>query len=233
MAKGRPTMFSADVFVREVQAASVAANPITAVQEVVATTIVDGPSIDSVFGTELKGDNDTLFSSEALTVQRIAWVPGLPNVPHEHRMWAVVGVYAGEELNRIYERSPDGLTKLRTRAVPERDVFVLDADAIHSVENPGDEWTAALHVYGGDIVNIERNAWGPDGREVPFAEVDSTRRAMFAPMRALSEEYGKPMDSKARYLAITALMAASEQERRYPTPAEARRIVATAWKLEP
>ena len=187
-----------------------------------------------MLGTELKGNNDTLFSSEALTVQRIIWVPGLPSVPHEHRMWAVVGVYAGEELNRIYERSPDGrLTEIRTRAVPERDVFVLDADAIHSVENCGDQWTAALHVYGGDIVHIERNAWGPDGREVPFAEVDSARRAMFAPMRALAEEHGTPIDSKARYLAITALTAATERERRYPTPAEARQIIAIAWKLEP
>jgi hypothetical protein len=148
-------------------------------------------------------------------------------------MWAVVGVYAGEELNRIYERSLDGLTEVRTRAVREREVFVLDADAIHSVENCGDGWTAALHVYGGDIVNVERNAWGPDGREVPFAEVASARRAMFGPMRALAEEYAMPIDDKARYLAIAALMAATERERRYPTPAEARQIVATAWKLEP
>ena len=87
-------------------------------------------------------------------------------------------------------------------------------------------------MYGGDIVNGERNAWGPDGREVPFAEVDSARRAMFGPMRALAEEYAMPMDDEARYLAITALVAATERERRYPTPAQARSIVAAAWKLE-
>src|SRR5258705_10092175 len=108
-------MFSADEFVREVQAASVAADPIAAVQEVVDAAIVDGPSIDSVLGTERKAENDSLFSSQDLTVQRIIWVPGLPSVPHEHRMWAVVGVYAGEELNRIYERSVDGLTEVLTR----------------------------------------------------------------------------------------------------------------------
>jgi predicted metal-dependent enzyme (double-stranded beta helix superfamily) len=225
-------MFSADVFVREVQLASLAADPIAAVQEVVAEAIADGPSIDSVLGTERKTDNDSLFSSEDLTVQRIIWVPGLPSVPHEHRMWAVVGVYAGEELNRIYERSADGLTEVRSRAVQEREVFALDADAIHSVENCGDTWTAALHVYGGDIVNVKRNAWGPDGREAPFAEIDTARRAMFGPMRALAEEYATPMDDKARYLAISALMAATERERRYPTPDEARQIVAAAWKLE-
>ena len=227
-------MFSVDDLVAAVQAASGADDPVASVQEIVASTIADGPAIDAVLGTELKGDNDTLFSSEALTVQRIIWIPGLASVPHEHRMWAVVGVYAGEELNRMYERSPDGgLTELRTRAVPEHDVFVLDVDAIHSVENRGGQWTAALHVYGGDILHAERNAWGPDGREAPFADVDSARRAMFAPMHALAEEHGMPIDSTARHLAITALTAATELERRYPTPAEARHIIAIAWKLEP
>jgi len=73
------------------------------VQEVVAVEIVDGAAIDSVLGTELKPEHETLFSSEDLTIQRIIWLPGLGSSLHEHRMWAVVGVYAGEELNRIYE----------------------------------------------------------------------------------------------------------------------------------
>jgi predicted metal-dependent enzyme (double-stranded beta helix superfamily) len=226
-------MFSADEFVRDVQAASIAPDPVAAVQGVVESAVADGSTIDSVLGTQLKADNDTLFSSENLTVQRIIWVPGLPSVPHEHRMWAVVGVYAGEELNRIYERSLDGLTEVRTQAVKEREVLALDADAIHSVENSGATWTAALHVYAGDIVNVERSAWGPDGGEAPFAEVDTARRAMFEPMRALAQEYAIPMDDEARHLAITALMAATERERRYPTSAEARQIVAATWGLAP
>ena len=226
-------MFSVDEFVRDVHTASVAPDPVAAVQEVVESVIADGSSIDSVLGTQLKADNDTLFSSDDLTVQRIIWVPGLPSVPHEHRMWAVVGVYAGEELNRIYERSLDGLTEVRTRAVQEREVLALDADAIHSVESSGVTWTAALHVYAGDIVNVERSAWGPDGAEAPFVEVDTAVRAMFEPMRALTQEYAIPMDDEARHLAITALMAATERERRYPTSAEARQVVAAAWGLAP
>jgi hypothetical protein len=78
-------MFSADAFVRDVQAASVAADPVAAVQEVVAAVIADGPSIDAALGTTLKAENDSLFSSEGLTVQRIIWLPGLPSVPHEHQ----------------------------------------------------------------------------------------------------------------------------------------------------
>jgi len=194
--------------------------------------IVDGAAIDSVLGTELKPEHETLFSSEDLTIQRIIWLPGLGSSLHEHRMWAVVGVYAGEELNRIYERAPDGLTDGGTRTVPERDVFVLDADAIHSVENPDRNWTAGIHVYGGDIVNIERSAWGPDGREVPLAENASARRAMVQPMRELAKEHGRKIDDEARYLAFTALTTESQRQRRYPMPAEARQIIAAAWNLE-
>lgn len=43
--------------------------------------------------------NTTLFSSAALTVQHLAWPPGTGSPPHDHRMWAVVAVYRGEEHN--------------------------------------------------------------------------------------------------------------------------------------
>ena len=29
--------------------------------------------------------------------------------PHEHRMWAVIGLYGGREDNTFYRRSPQGL----------------------------------------------------------------------------------------------------------------------------
>ena len=98
-------MFDSAAFVRDVQSAAASSDPINVVQEVVAVAIFDGAAIDSALGTELKPGHETLFSSEDLTIQRIIWLPGLGSSPHEHRRWAVVGVYAGEELNRIYERA--------------------------------------------------------------------------------------------------------------------------------
>ena len=43
---------------------------------------------------------DTLFASPEITVQRIVWRGGARSNVHEHRMWAVVGVYAGAEVNQ-------------------------------------------------------------------------------------------------------------------------------------
>ena len=164
-------------------------------------------------------------------MERIIWPAGLRSSPHEHRMWAVVGVYAGEELNRLYRRAPDGLAEASAQSVSEQEVFVLDSNAIHSVENPAREWTAGLHVYGGDIVNIERSAWGPDGREVPFSKNRDAHRAMWKPMRDLAREHGLRIDGDARYLAFVALSAFCEREHRYATSAEARAVVADAWNL--
>ena len=225
--------FDAGTFVSECQAAVVEVDPVTAVREVVAAAIADGSSIDAALGTEFKRAPDILFSSVDLTVQRIRWAPGFVGSPHDHRMWAVIGVYAGEELNRLYDRSPDGLRACGRRAVAQRDVFVLDSDAIHSVENADRGWTAGLHVYGGDILSVERSAWGADGREVSFAEDLSARIAMFQAMRDLAADRETHIDDEAGSLAFTALRVACEHARRYPTPAQARRIIADAWQLAP
>jgi hypothetical protein len=86
-------------------------------------------------------------------------------------------------------------------------------------------------VYGGDISTVERSAWGPDGREVPYGEMTSVAKAMFQSAYDLAAERGIAVDDDARYLAGTALRVWYERERRYPAPAEARGIVADAWNL--
>ena len=219
-------MFDPEVFVSECQAARTTADPVGAVGKVVGTTIADGGAIDAVLGAALTGEEQALFSSEDLTVQRILWPGGMFTPPHEHRMWAVIGVYRGEELNRFYERTPQGLKECGQRAVGRGDVLVLDSDTIHSVENPHHEITGGVHVYGGDIRGIDRSAWGPDGREVPFSQLSPSYRSMFQPMRDLAHEHGTPVRDDARYDAFLALRAACEREGRYPTYSEARRIIA-------
>jgi predicted metal-dependent enzyme (double-stranded beta helix superfamily) len=224
--------FDADGFVRDVRSAVLAADPLDAVREVVASAVVDGTVIDAALGRQIKSEHDLLFGSDDLTIQRIIWPAGVATRPHDHRMWGVAGVYAGAEVNHLYQRTPNGLRECATRTVAKQDVLVLDANAIHSVENPSRNWTAGLHVYGGDIVHAERSAWAPDGREVPFADDVAAYRAMFGPMRELADEHNNAIDDEARYLAFTALTAAIERERRYPTPHEARDIIAAAWNLE-
>jgi len=92
--------------------------------------------------------------------------------PHDHRMWAVIGIYAGQEDNALFRRVALGastLTETGGKQLLESDVALLGDDTIHSVHNPRDGLTAALHVYGGDFVNQPRSQWGPGPREArPF-----------------------------------------------------------------
>ena len=55
--------------------------------------------------------------------------------PHEHRMWAVIGMYGGQEDNAFYRRAPGGLEPSGGKEVPAGDVLVLGDDVIHSVAN--------------------------------------------------------------------------------------------------
>jgi len=226
-------MFDVEAFVSECQTARTTTDPVSAVRTLVSTAIADGTAIDAALGTEPRGDQDALFSSVDLTIQHILWPGGVFTMPHDHRMWAVIGVYRGEELNRFYEPTRDGLKEYGQRTVGEQEILVLESDAIHSVENPHHEVTGGLHVYGGDLRGVERSAWGPDGREVPFGQNSPEYRAMFQPMRDLAQERGSRIDDKARYDAFLALRAAMERERRYPTYAEARRIIADACGIAP
>ena len=216
-------MFDAELFVSACQAALTTADPLNAVRTIVSKAIGDSDSIGDGY--------EVLTSSQHLTVQRIPWPPGLLTSAHEHRMWAVIGVYRGAELNHFYERTRDGLKECEERTVACGEVLVLNADVIHAVENPHRETTAALHVYGGDLLAAERNAWGPDGREVPFGEDMSSFLSLFKPMNDLAEAHEKHLDDDARYDAFTALRAVCEGVGRYPTYEEARSVIAEAWNL--
>ena len=96
--------------------------------------------------------------------------------PHEHRMWAVIGMYGGQEDNAFYRRAPDGLEPAGGKEVPAGDVLVLGDDVIHSVANTRREFAVALHVYGGDFFSVARSEWDFDTYEERPRDLERTRR---------------------------------------------------------
>jgi len=87
-------------------------------------------------------------------------------MPHNHEMWAVIGVYSGREDNIFWRRLPDR-SDGRIRAAGARelcvgDVAPLGKDIIHSVTNPIPRLTGAIHVYGGDFFETPRSEWDPE-----------------------------------------------------------------------
>ena len=55
-------------------------------------------------------------------------------------------------------------------------MLLLGDDVIHSVTNPREVLTGALHVYGGDFFDTPRSQWGPGPREERPWDIDDARR---------------------------------------------------------
>jgi predicted metal-dependent enzyme (double-stranded beta helix superfamily) len=113
-----------------------------------------------------------------LTVINVAWAPRMELMPHDHRMWALIAIYAGTEDNRFFRRGAHGaLVESGGRRLDPGDVARLGASTIHAVSNPTDRLTGAIHVYGGDFVRQPRSQWGPgDMVERPYDMDDVNRQ---------------------------------------------------------
>lgn len=117
------------------------------------------------------GSSQLLHSESGLTVLHTVVNPGFVSPPHDHRTWAVIGVYDGQEDNTFY-RLIEGsrrIEQIGRRALRQGELVTLGIEAIHQIANPGSDKLVALHVYGANIFEIERTAWDPaTGDERPY-----------------------------------------------------------------
>jgi predicted metal-dependent enzyme (double-stranded beta helix superfamily) len=121
-----------------------------------------------------EGGLEFLHRGPDLTVIHIVWAPRMRLYPHDHRMWAAIGIYAGREDNAFFRRDPDApgqLVESGGKDIGAGDVLVLGDDVIHAVANPAERLTGAIHVYGGDFVNQPRSPVEPGPRGAHDADV--------------------------------------------------------------
>jgi predicted metal-dependent enzyme (double-stranded beta helix superfamily) len=133
--------------------------PVLAVRDVLDALVADPNALDRALGPVELGGITALHNTADLTILRVAWTPGMALNPHEHRMWAVIGLYGGREDNAFYRRTPGGLEPAGGTELPSGEVLVLGDDVIHSVANSRNDFAVALHVYGGDFFSVERSEW--------------------------------------------------------------------------
>ena len=136
-------------------------HPHLAVRELLARATSAPGDVEAVLGHE--AGLATLHSSPDLTILHVVWPPGMSLFPHDHRMWAAIGVYGGQEDNAFYRRDAAGIVASGGRQLREHEVLLLGDDAIHAVSNPRQHaFTGAIHVYGGDFFAVPRSAWTAD-----------------------------------------------------------------------
>ncbi len=159
-------MFDREQFVADCRAAIKDDSSHKAVREVVAEAVSDPGAVLKGIGEPERAGVDKLYQSDELTVLNITWGPGMTLMPHNHEMWAVIGIYTGREDNIFWRRLPDeegGLIEAAgAEALSEKDAVPLGPDIIHSVINPVSRLTGAIHVYGGDFFETPRSEWDPE-----------------------------------------------------------------------
>lgn len=103
-----------------------------------------------------------LVDSPELTIFHATLPPGFVNAPHDHRTWAVVAVYEGEERNVFYERRDGGLVPVGSLVATAPRVVLMRDDAIHAIENRLATPSYAIHVYGNAHFHVARSMWHPE-----------------------------------------------------------------------
>ena len=157
-------MFDVDTLIANCVEARADANPLHAVKEVLERAIAPDSGVADAL-PPVRAGIKSLHVSPELTVLNVVWAPGMTLYPHDHRMWASIGIYTGGEDNTLYRRSPAGLQESGFKELRPRDVFLLGDDAIHQVHNPTAQFAGAIHVYGGDFFAQPRSEWNPDTLE--------------------------------------------------------------------
>lgn len=105
----------------------------------------------------------SFYRAPNLSLLKVRFPNGRRTPPHDHGAWASILVLSGSERNALYTRNPDGsLTYQRSVDLERGSVIFMPVDAVHVAECTSDEPAIGLHVYGGNVLGVDRHMWDPD-----------------------------------------------------------------------
>jgi predicted metal-dependent enzyme (double-stranded beta helix superfamily) len=119
----------------------------------------------AINGRRKGGGSYVLHRGPGLLVTTVVWGPGAHVGPHDHHTWGMIGVVGNgiqeTRYRRVDDRDRDGYATLvedRTALVRPGEVSLLvpEVDEIHAMDNRSDRPTVELHVYGTDLVGLDR-----------------------------------------------------------------------------
>ena len=108
------------------------------------------------------GGEHIVHQSPDLTVMVLDTLPGVEQPPHDHAMPAFIGVFEGCEEQRFWARSSDGIVPTTGRMLEAGDVVAFGTQGIHAISAPDHAPARAVHVYLGDIYDVDRSVFHPD-----------------------------------------------------------------------
>jgi predicted metal-dependent enzyme (double-stranded beta helix superfamily) len=146
-----------------------------AVNEILTRAVSDPGAVLAGLGKPETAGINILHRAGDLTILNVIWAPLMVLLPHNHRMWASIGIYTGREDNILWQKKGTTIEAKRAASLLEKQVFSLGKDGIHSVLNPIPRLTGAIHVYGGDFFAPGRSEWDAGTLEERPFDVEGLR----------------------------------------------------------
>jgi predicted metal-dependent enzyme (double-stranded beta helix superfamily) len=167
-------MFNLQQFIETCRKALTEKEPSQRIKALVEEAIANPDEIRDAFlnaeGMERQGPISFACRDADLTIADVTTPPGLRSPAHNHNMWAVIGVYEGQEHNRFYRYQNGDLHEHGERLLEQGELVGLEPETIHAIFNPIPTPSSAIHVYGGDLVERQnRSMWNPHSlKEEPY-----------------------------------------------------------------
>ena len=169
-------MFDLERFIEDCRRARSEDESHKAVREVVAAAVADPGAVMAALGEPEEAGFKTLYQSDELTILNFTWAPLMTLMPHNHNMWAVIGLYSGREDNIFWRKEGNRVEASGAKSLVTGRASARGSDIVHSVTNPIEKMTAALHVYGGDFFAPGRSEWDPETLEERPFDIENSRR---------------------------------------------------------
>src|SRR5579863_2835399 len=119
-------MFDADRFIEDCCAARAADASHKSVREVIRRAVAEPGAVLKALGPPKRAEITRLYRSDSLTILNVVWGPMMTLRPHNHRIWAVIGVYTGREDNVFWRRSEGSrIEAAGAKALGEKDAEPL------------------------------------------------------------------------------------------------------------
>lgn len=112
-------------------------------------------------------------SRERFSVVSFVWAAGQATPIHDHRVWGLVGVLRGSELNETFSRDASGIlvsdgapSRLSAGTVAPLSPRIGDVHRVSNAER--DRPSVSIHVYGANIGAVERATYDAVGTPKRF-----------------------------------------------------------------
>jgi len=169
-------MFEIEQFIADCKLALSEDKSSKTMREIVKKAVSDPTGLMSALGEPEAAGVNKLYHSADLTILNLVWGAHMTLQPHNHNMWAVIGIYTGAEDNIFWRNTGETIEPAAAKALRTGDVTPLGKDIIHSVTNPIPRLTGALHVYAGDFFEEPRSEWDAQTLQEQVYDAEKTVR---------------------------------------------------------